>query len=36
MCKNYEVQIENIALKANLILLEPDELNVILGMDFMT
>ena len=34
VCRNYEIKIENVALKVDSILFELDELDVILGMDF--
>lgn len=36
LCKSCEIRVENVTVQINLILFELDELNVILGMDFLT
>ena len=36
VCRDCEVKIENVAMKVHLILFELDELDMILGMDFLT
>lgn len=36
VCRDHKVKIENVTMKINLILFKLDELDVILGMDFLT
>lgn len=36
VCRDYEIRIENVTMRIDLILFELDEWNVILGMDFLT
>ena len=36
MCRDFEVRVGSVGMKVDLYLLELDELDVILGMDFLT